>query len=260
VITAVIAASTAGLGAGVAAVPNLTARIKTAVSGRAQASDRLMADLAATQTSLAAWLAATTRSLALAITIGAAVGAVAATGGLPPITVVACVGFGVWFGLLVPRARLSRRAEQARAALNRLSVDLAELMSLALAGNLGLEAAFALAIDTLPGVERIAAVTAAPTPWEALEAFGENTRAECLADLGRMLQVSAEQRARVRDTLLGWAATVRQAALADAETRASTATEAMSAPLVLTAMSLFLFLCIPALVNVFGGISNLHLP
>jgi hypothetical protein len=260
VITALLAAGTAGLGAGLASVPNLAGRARAAVTGRAKGSDRLMADLAAAETSLAAWLAATVRALAVGLVVGAAVGAAAVTAGLPPITVVVGLVFGVWFGLLLPRARLARRAEHARTGLNRAGVDLAELMSLGLAGNLGLEAAYQLAVDTLPGVERIAAVTAVPTPWEALEAFGEATRAERLADLGRMLQVSAEQRARVRDTLLGWAATVRHAALADAETRASTATEAMSAPLVLTAMSLFLFLGIPALLNVFGGTTTIHLP
>ena len=257
---AITAATLGGVGAGLAATPRLAARTKAALISRAKERDRLMTDLAATDAPLSVWLTLTVRSLIAAVAVGLLLATVAVAAGLPAIVLGVGAGFGIWFGLLIPRARLASNAERARTGLNATAVDIAELMSLALAANLGVEAAFQLALDTLPATGRIAAASAAPIPWEALEAFGTATRAERVGDLGRILQVSAEQRARIRDTLLGWAGTVRAAALAQAEAKSATATEAMSAPLVLTAMSLFLFLGIPALVKVFAGVTTIHTP
>jgi hypothetical protein len=259
-VAAIAGAAITGAGATVVATPRVWVRTKTAVTAKAMGRERLMSDLAAVETGLPVWLTLTARSLIVAVVSGGLAGAVAAAAGLPSVVVLVGVAFGIWFGLLIPRARLSNQADRARNRLNTTAVEIAELMSLALAANLGIEAAFELAIDTLPGTTRIAAATAVATPWEALEAFGQTTGAERVADMGRILQVSAEQRARVRDTLLGWAATVRQAALAQGEAKAASATETMSAPLVLTAMSLFLFLGIPALIKVFAGVTNIHTP
>lgn len=253
----------AGTGGATAAVPGLQERVSRTLLSRAGRSDRLVGDLAAADITLPLFVSGAVRAGAAGVGLGIVVGIVCMALGTSAVALGLCALIGLLLGYLLVRQELTRRAERARAALNALAVSLAELMSLALAGSLGLEGALELGLDTIesPAGDRVRSVTRTGMPWVAIEMLGRSTRAETLADLGGILQIGAEQRARTRDTLLGWSQTLRQSRLAEAEAKAGNVTEAMAAPLALILVGLLTYLGYPALLKILDGLGGgVHFP
>lgn len=258
---ALAGAAVAGAGATVAVgASRWRAQLGERAARRVEASEGLSADLAALGSDAEGVVAAA----AARVLAGATVGAIAA---IAPWNLIGPAGVGAvlagaGLGALSARWMLARRAEAARSALRVAALEMAELISLAIGGGLGVPAALDRASATVGGDAggRLRDLTRlGPAPWATLEDFGEAVRVPEICDLGRTLAVGVDHQARTREVLLGWAQAARGARLEEAEAAAAATTEAMTGPLALVAFGFLLMVGIPAVVQLLSGVNAVHL-
>jgi Flp pilus assembly protein TadB len=258
---ALAGAAVAGAGTSVAVGwSRWRARLGERAVQRVEASEDLAADLAALGADAPSFVASSAARIVVSGAVGVIV-AVAAWGLVGPAGLLV-VPAGSALGALTARWSLTRQAAAARNALRVAGLEMAELISLAIGGGLGVPAALDRASTTVGGHggDRLRTVVAAAhEPWAALEAFGERVRVAELTDLGRTLAVGVDQQARTREVLLGWAQAARAARLEEAEAAAAATTEAMTGPLALVAFGFLLMVGIPAVVQLLSGVSAVHL-
>lgn len=204
--------------------------------------------------------------------VGAKVGVAAFGAALPPVTAAVMAVGGVvlpgvmvfWsaslagcVGFLVPdillRAEAAERRGEFRGALSAF-LDLAVIV---LAGGGGVQTAVERAAKAGDGwtFQRLraaldAARTTRSTPWAALRELGAELGVEELEGLAANVALAGTEGARVRESLVTKAASLRAHELAAAEARASSATEAMSVPVALLALGFIVFLAFPAVMAV----------
>lgn len=164
--------------------------------------------------------------------------------------------FGV-AGFLVPDLLIKAHAAELRAEARRALGAFLDLAVIVLAGGAGVQTALERAAGTGGGwaFERIrrALATARATraaPWAALARLGEELGVQEFQELAASVELAGTEGARVRESLVAKAASLRAHELATAEAKAASATEAMSVPVALLAMGFVIFLAFPAVMAV----------
>jgi tight adherence protein C len=216
-------------------------------------------DLAVTGRSLEAHGA---KKLGSALAAGAIVPVMAAlmtAGGLRvPISLpVAGAVVGAVCGFLLPDVLVHIEATERRGEFSRALSAFLDLAVVVLAGGGGVETALYRASRAgsgwAPGRIRGALEAAQATrlsPWSALERLGEELLVPDLCELASSVALAGTEGARVRASLVAKAASMRTHELAEAESKANRATEAMSAPVALLAIGFVVFLGFPAVMGV----------
>ncbi len=164
-------------------------------------------------------------------------------------------------GGLVPYVTLKKKAEEARRRFRRALATFLELVSLAMAGAMGIEGALdgvaALSDDpafTLISARIHQARVAGLPPWHALGALGEEIGVAELTEVSTNLALAGSEGAKVRDTLSSKAGTLRRREMADAESEANATTEKMFLPGVLLLTGFMIFVGYPAVAHVFHNL------
>ena len=136
-----------------------------------------------------------------------------------------------------------------------------DLVSIALAGGAGVEAALHDAATVGQGWsftrlrEALAdARLSGATPWQALGRLGTELGVSELSELASNLTLAGTEGARVRESLAAKAVSLRRHEAAEAETRAQEASERMSLPVAVLLFGFLVFLGYPALARVLSGI------
>ena len=184
------------------------------------------------------------------------------TGTSVPLTFPAVVGLvlGVVF-FIVPDLTVRNDAEERRKEFRHSLGSFLDLVVISLAGGAGVESALrdaagvgrgwtyaqlrnALEVTTLTG----------ETPWAALSRLGEEIGVAELMELSASVSLAGTEGARVRDSLAVKAASLRDHALAAAESEAQATTEKMALPLVLLFLGFLILIGYPAFDAVVTGL------
>jgi Flp pilus assembly protein TadB len=92
------------------------------------------------------------------------------------------------------------------------------------------------------------------SPWDALGRLGAELGVGELSELAASMQLAGTEGARVRDSLVAKARSIRTHELAESEAEAGVATERMSFPVALLAFGFFALIGYPAVAAVLHGI------
>lgn len=173
------------------------------------------------------------------------------------------VGGGLVLGtafFVVPDLTLRTEAAKRRRAFRHGLGSFLDLVVIGLAGGAGVESALrdAAAVgrsDSYDQLRRALEVTAltGETPWAALARLGEELGVDELAELASSVSLAGTEGARVRDSLAAKARSMRDHALAAAESEAQAATERMAFPVVLLFLGFMVLVGYPAVDAVLGG-------
>lgn len=216
-------------------------------------------DLAVTGRSLEAHVGAKVGVGAFGGLLAPATAAVMAAGGvvLPAVVVFWGAVAGGAAGFVVPDLVLRGEAAERRAEFRQALSAFLDLAVIVLAGGGGVQTALERAAGAGDGwpQRRLrqaldAARTARSTPWAALGDLGAELGVEELGELAASVALAGTEGARVRESLVAKAASLRAHELAAAEAAASQATEAMSVPVALLALGFIAFLAFPAVMAV----------
>jgi len=173
----------------------------------------------------------------------------------------------VWAGLasaavffFLPDLELKQQAGKRRRDFRHAVGAFLDLVALNLAGGRGVPEALMAASTIGQGwaMWRIRdALTSArilgQTPWQALGALGEEVRVDELRDLSAALSLVAEDGAKVRESLLTRAASLRRRELADLQGQAGERSQSMLVAQMLLAAAFLIFLIYPAVRIMLGG-------
>lgn len=173
----------------------------------------------------------------------------------------------VWIGLLaalvfffLPDLELRQQADKRRRDFRHAIGAFLDLVALNLAGGRGVPEALMAASRIGNGwaMWRIRdALTNArivgQTPWQALGALGEEVRIDELRDLSAALSLVAEDGAKVRESLITRAASLRRRELADLQGEAGERSQSMLVAQMLLAAAFLIFLIYPAVRIMLGA-------
>jgi tight adherence protein C len=168
---------------------------------------------------------------------------------------------GIWLGLflgvvffLLPDLEVKQKAAARRRDFRHAVGSFLDLVAMNLAGGRGVPEALMAAADVGTGWAfwRIRDTLAAAritgqTPWQALGALGEETKIDELRDLGAALSLVAEDGAKVRESLVARAATMRTRELADLQGQAGERSQSMLVAQLLLCAGFLLFLVFPVI-------------
>ena len=195
--------------------------------------------------------------------LGPALWMLAAVAGtrLPVIVPLWGLLFGAAVGWFLPRLVLRAEAAQARTDFRHALGAYLDVLVLLLAAQEGPESALDLAAQAGQGpafAELRRAVwqarLAGEPLWETLDDLGRRLRITELREVAAAGALAGESGAAVRQSLTAKARSLRQAALAEAETTARKKSQALFGPLVLMGLGFVIFLIYPMLTNLsFGG-------
>lgn len=180
---------------------------------------------------------------------------VAVAGVRVPAWAVLAASVAVAAGLFaLPDYQLRGDAARRRAEFTTALGSFLDLTVISLAGGSGVESALrdAAGVGDSWAFGRLrAALDAAPllgqASWTALDRLGDELGVPALRELAASVSLAGTEGARVRGSLAAKAAALRGRQLADAETAAQTATEAMAVPTVLLLTGFLILLGYPAL-------------
>ena len=206
-------------------------------------------------------------SVALTTIFGALLGPIlwglAAASGtrLPVVVPVWGMVFGAVVGWFLPRLLLRSEAAAARTDFRHALGAYLDVLVLLLAAQEGPESAMDLAAQAGQGpafAELRRAVwqarLAGDPVWNTLDDLGRRLRVTELREVAAAGALAGESGAAVRQSLTAKARSLRQAALAEAETTARKKSQALFGPLVLMGLGFVIFLIYPMLTNLsFGG-------
>jgi len=173
---------------------------------------------------------------------------------------VAAIAFAT-LGALLPIGVLSSQAASRRRAARKSVGTLLDLVTLCLAGGIGIEgslhAASRVSDDEvsrrLLNALMLARDSGEP-PWEALGRVGTEFGVDELAELAAAVGLAGSHGARIRQTLAAKAASIRRHELADAEAEANAVTERLFLPGVLMLLGFLLFIGYPAVARIASGL------
>jgi tight adherence protein C len=183
--------------------------------------------------------------------------ALALLAGLAGIRVPALIG--VWLGVVIgvvffflPDLELKQKATARRRDFRHAIGSFLDLVAMNLSGGRGVPEALMAAADVGTGWAfwRIRDTLAAAritglTPWQALGELGEETKVDELRDLGASLSLVAEDGAKVRESLVARAATMRRRELADLQGQAGERSQSMLVAQLMLCAGFLLFLVFP---------------
>jgi len=174
------------------------------------------------------------------------------------LPLIASLGLGTLFFFLpdlVLRSQASERRDSFRHALG----SFLDLVVISLAGGAGVESALrdAAAIGRGWSFAQLrnaldSASLTGETPWSALARLGEELGITDLAELSASVSLAGTEGARVRESLAVKANSLREHALAEAETEAQAGTERMAVPVVMLFIGFLIFIGYPAMAAVLG--------
>lgn len=188
-----------------------------------------------------------------------ATAALMAIGGvvLPAAAVLWAAVAGGVAGFVLPDLLLKAEAAERRGEFRRALSAFLDLAVIVLAGGGGVQTALERAAGAGGGwaFQRLrgaldAARASRSTPWAALAELGVELGVKELEELAASVALAGTEGARVRESLVAKAVSLRVHELAAAEAKASSATEAMSVPVALLAMGFIAFLAFPAVMAV----------
>jgi tight adherence protein C len=173
----------------------------------------------------------------------------------------------VWVGLLaaltfffLPDLELRQQADKRRRDFRHAIGAFLDLVALNLAGGRGVPEALLTASQIGNGwaMWRIrdalsSARIVGQTPWQALGALGEEVRIDELRDLSAALSLVAEDGAKVRESLVTRAASLRRRELADLQGEAGERSQSMLVAQMLLAAAFLIFLIYPAVRIMLGA-------
>ena len=203
-------------------------------------------------------------SLALGISAGATVSLFLGGMALVGLQVGAPVSVGLvvllgWAGLSHPGRRCREEARRRRARIDMSAAVVLDLINVQTAGGCGLETALvsAASIGNGEGFRSIQmcisrAQAARTSYWDALRELGTEWGAASLVDIANSGQMSGVNGARVRQSLVSRASSLRARNLAAIEEEAERRTEQMGLPMVLLFLSFLTFVGYPALAQTMG--------
>jgi Flp pilus assembly protein TadB len=174
------------------------------------------------------------------------------------IPAVASLALGVVF-FFVPDLTLRSEAKARRDSFRHALGSFLDLVVISLAGGAGVESALrdAAAIGRGWAFAQIRhaldmATLTGETPWAALTRLGDDLRIGELAELSASVSLAGTEGARVRDSLAVKAISLRDHALAEAESEAQASTESMALPVVLLFIGFLILIGYPAISAVLG--------
>jgi hypothetical protein len=173
----------------------------------------------------------------------------------------------VWLGLLLgvaffflPDLEVKQRADKRRRDFRHAIGSFLDLVAMNLAGGRGVPEALMSAGDAGSGWAfwRIRdALTSAritgQTPWQTLGALGEEVRITELRDLAAALSLVAEDGAKVRESLVARAASLRRRELSDLTGQAGERSQSMLVAQLLLCAGFLVFLVFPVVGLLLGG-------
>jgi tight adherence protein C len=180
---------------------------------------------------------------------------------LPVVVPVWAMVFGAVVGWFLPRLLLRSEAAEARTDFRHALGAYLDVLVLLLAAQEGPESAMDLAAQAGQGpafAELRRAVwqarLAGDPVWNTFDDLGRRVRVTELREVAAAGALAGESGAAVRQSLTAKARSLRQAALAEAETTARKKSQALFGPLVLMGLGFVIFLIYPMLTNLsFGG-------
>jgi Flp pilus assembly protein TadB len=180
----------------------------------------------------------------------------------PPVALVALASvlFGA-AGFILPDANLRQRAGGRRKSFRYALSAFLDLVSISLAGGGlvqgSLDDAMAVgrgwAFEEFRRPLELTREKGRP-PWEDVGLLGAQLGVPELEELAASLALAGSEGARVRQSLMAKAESLRQRRMTDAEAEANASSERMVLPLVLLGMGFLLFLGYPAVTRVLGSI------
>lgn len=163
-------------------------------------------------------------------------------------------------GFILPDAILRQRARERRESFRYALSAFLDLVSISLAGGGLVQGSMQDAVSVGRGwafdeFRRPlgATRTSGHPPWEDLGRLGDELGVPELEELAASLTLAGAEGARVRQSLMAKAESLRQRRMTDAEGQANQSSEKMVLPLVLLGLAFLLFLGYPALSRVLGG-------
>src|SRR5205823_4404969 len=174
----------------------------------------------------------------------------------PPWVSLALGGGGIFLPGLPIKAGARGRTPDFRDAVSRYL----NLVTNNLGGGAGVEGALTDAVTIGQGwaFERIEEALAlsrlsGETPWAALGRLGTELRIEELNELAASLLLAGNEGAKVRESLVAKAESMRRHQAAEAETRAQEASERMTLPIAVLLFGFLIFLGYPAAARLMGS-------
>jgi Flp pilus assembly protein TadB len=181
------------------------------------------------------------------------------TGSLPGVVPVWLSLLGAAVGALLPTAQLRGVAADRRRDFRHVVSSFLDLVAMNLAGGRGVPEALSSAAGISDGWAFVrirdtleTARLQGITPWAALGELGEEVSIDELRDLSAALALVAEDGAKVRDSLVARAVSMRRRELADTEGRAQARSQSMLMAQMLLCVGFLLFLTYPAVARVIG--------
>lgn len=164
-------------------------------------------------------------------------------------------------GFLLPDASLRQKAKERRKSFRYALSAFLDLVSISLAGGGLVQGSLqdaasvgrGWAFDEFRRPLELTREKGHP-PWEDIGRLGSELRIAELEELAASLTLAGGEGARVRESLMAKAESLRQRRMAEAESDANEASERMVLPLVLLGLAFLLFLGYPAVERVLGGI------
>lgn len=173
----------------------------------------------------------------------------------------------VWLGLalgviffLLPDLEVKQKADKARRDFRHAIGAFLDLVAMNLSGGRGVPEALMAAseIGTGRAMWRIreslvnARITG-QTPWQALGKLGEEVQVDELRDLSAALSLVAEDGAKVRESLVSRAASLRRRELSDLQGQAGEKSQSMLVAQMLLCVAFLIFLIYPAIHALLGN-------
>jgi tight adherence protein C len=246
--------SAPGRAAGIGVAAQLGGWLERLCAQRGFEFPSVRANLSLTGSSVEIFLATKTLLGVSGLLLGPALALLA---GLAGIRVPALIG--VWLGVVIgavffflPDLELKQKATARRRDFRHAIGSFLDLVAMNLSGGRGVPEALMAAADVGTGwaFSRIRDTLAAArmtglTPWQALGGLGEETKVDELRDLGASLSLVAEDGAKVRESLVARAATMRRRELADLQGQAGERSQSMLVAQLMLCAGFLLFLVFP---------------
>jgi Flp pilus assembly protein TadB len=174
------------------------------------------------------------------------------------IPLVVSLGLGILF-FFVPDLTLRSEANDRRDSFRHALSSFLDLVVISLAGGAGVESALRDAASIGRGwafAQLRAALEGAnltgETPWAAMARLGEDLGINELAELSASVSLAGTEGAKVRESLAVKAGSLRDHALADAESEAQASTERMAMPVVMLFIGFLILIGYPAMATILG--------
>ncbi|NEA31508.1 type II secretion system F family protein [Streptomyces sp. SID13031] len=181
------------------------------------------------------------------------------SGSLPGFIPVWLGVIGALVGALLPTVQLRTLAADRRRDFRHVVSSFLDLVAMNLAGGRGVPEALSSAAGISDGWAFVrirdtleTARLQGVTPWAALGELGDEVSIDELRDLSAALALVAEDGAKVRDSLVARAVSMRRRELADTEGRAQAQSQSMLMAQMLLCVGFLLFLTYPAVARVMG--------